>query len=61
MELKDLSTERLIEELEKRENIKSYDVGLYATYGIKITRKFVMPDEKEVQTIHAKKVLLINR
>lgn len=59
MELKDISTEKLIEELEKRENIKSYDVGLYANYGIKITRKFVMPDEKEVQTIHVKKVLLI--
>ena len=60
MKLKNVSTEKLIEELEKRENIKSYDVGLYATYGIKITRKFVMHDEKEVQTNHAKKVLLIN-
>ena len=60
MELNKISTEKLIEELGKRENVESYNVELYANYEIKITRKFVMPDEKEVQTIHAKKVLLIN-
>ena len=55
MELKDLSTEKLIEELEKREKIRVYDMN-EDRYTITIKKLYSMP----ICTCHVHKVILLD-
>ena len=55
MELKDLSTEKLIEELEKREKIRVYDINKDSC-SVTIKKLYSMP----ICTCHAHKVILLD-
>ena len=55
MELKDISTEKLIEELENREKVRVYDLDNDG-YQLSIRKKFAMP----IRTSKVKKIILFD-